>query len=106
MFLSQVASHQLEDQLWSHDVEEQKRNRIRDEEAEAGLDPRGLDDPYAPYRIPNDDLEPSPWGNGYQEAFNNSNQALPLVSVPEIRVSSKRDVRRLQGEQVCSERGL
>ena len=29
--------------------------------------------------VTNDDLEPSPWGNGYQEAFNNFNQALPLV---------------------------
>jgi len=80
VFLSQVAFHKFEDQLRSHDVEEQKRNRIRDQEAEAGLDPRGLHDPYAPYRMPHDDLEPSPWGNGYQEAFNNSNQALPLVS--------------------------
>ena len=106
MFLSQVGFHQFEDQLRSHDVEEQKRNRIRNQEAGADLNPRGLHDLYAPYRIPNDDLEPSPWGNGYQEAFNNSNQALPLVFVPEIRVPGKRDVRRLRGEQVCSERGL
>jgi chitin synthase len=53
--------------LRSHDVEEQNRNRIHDQEVEAGLDPCGLHDPYAPYRIPNDDLELSPWGNGYQE---------------------------------------
>ena len=40
----------MEDELRSRDTEEQKRNRIRDAEAEAGLDPRGLSDPYAPYR--------------------------------------------------------
>jgi chitin synthase len=34
---------------------------------------------YATYRISNDDLEPSPWGDGYQEAFSNSNRP-PLVS--------------------------
>ncbi|PPQ71372.1 hypothetical protein CVT26_006274 [Gymnopilus dilepis] len=80
VFLSQVAFHKFEDQLRSRDVEEQKRNRLRDAEAEAGLDPRGLHDPYAPYRSPNDDLEPaSPLGGNY-DAYGGSQQQLPLVA--------------------------
>lgn len=65
----------------SRDVEEQKRNRIRDAEAEAGLDPRGIGDPYAPYASPGlDGGESSPWAGGYGDGFNNSNQQLPLVA--------------------------
>ena len=37
-----------EDQLRSHDVEEQKRNRMRDAETETGLTLRGPDS-YVPY---------------------------------------------------------
>jgi chitin synthase len=65
----QSGFHRFEDQIRSRDVEKQKRNRLRDGEAEAGLDPRNMSDPYAPY--------PSPGGDG---AFNTSSQALPLVS--------------------------
>ncbi|KAF8147259.1 glycosyltransferase family 2 protein [Crassisporium funariophilum] len=82
VFLTQNAFHKFEDQLRSRDVEEQKRDRLRDAEAEAGLDPRGLTDPYAPYRSPNEELDVSPWGasGSYGDPFSNSNQALPLVS--------------------------
>ena len=81
MFLSQAAFHKFEDHLRSQDGEEQKRNRIRDAEGEAGLSARGVGDPYAPYASPNVDGEPSSaWGAGYGDAFNASNQALPLVS--------------------------
>ncbi|KAF9001145.1 glycosyltransferase family 2 protein [Cyathus striatus] len=79
VFLSQLAFHRFEDQLRSRDVEEQKRNRMREAEAEAGLDPRGLADPYAPYRSPGED-DLSPFAAGYSDAFNSSNQALPLVA--------------------------
>ncbi|KAG5634988.1 hypothetical protein H0H81_012795 [Sphagnurus paluster] len=80
VFLSQAAFHTFEDQLRAGDVEEQKRNRIRDAEAEAGLNPRGLSDPYAPYLSPvmdNGQLSPTPWAGG---SDNGSSQALPLVA--------------------------
>ncbi|KAF8872468.1 glycosyltransferase family 2 protein [Infundibulicybe gibba] len=80
VYLSQIAFHKLEDYLRSRDVEEQKRNRIHDAEAEAGLDPRGMSDPYAPYLSPTSEGENTPWAAGYGDAFNSSNQALPLVS--------------------------
>ena len=76
--MSQKAFHLFEDQLRSRDVEEQKRNKIRDAEAEAGLDPRGIADPYAPYRSPGEELDPG-WG-GYSDNMNGSSQALPLVA--------------------------
>ncbi|KAG1764677.1 P-loop containing nucleoside triphosphate hydrolase protein [Suillus placidus] len=74
-FLSQTACHSREDSIRASDVEEQKRNRVRDAEAEAGLDVRGFGDPYAPY--------PSPGANNGEESpFINAflNPALPLVS--------------------------
>ncbi|THG99489.1 hypothetical protein EW026_g2875 [Hermanssonia centrifuga] len=77
VFLSHTAFHRLENDLRSRDTEEQKRNRIRDAEAEAGLDPRGLSDPYAPYSSPG--ME-APYEGGYNDPFGQSNQALPLVS--------------------------
>ena len=82
MFLSQVAFHRLEDYLRSKDGEEIKRNRVREAEAEAGLDPRNIRDPYAPYRGPDADMHdmPAPYNGGYGDPFNQSNQALPLVS--------------------------
>ncbi|KAF8965794.1 glycosyltransferase family 2 protein [Flammula alnicola] len=80
VFLSQAAFHKFEDQVRSRDTEEQKRNRMRDAEAEAGLGPRGLNDPYAPYRSPNDDMDASPWSGQYNDAYAGSNQALPLVA--------------------------
>lgn len=76
--MSQLAFHKFEDHLRSRDVEEQKRNRLRDAEADAGLDPRGISDPYAPY--PSADEASSPWQAGYGDAFNASAQALPLVA--------------------------
>ena len=75
--MSHTAFHKLEDDLRSRDTEEQKRNRIRDAEAEAGLDPRGMNDPYAPYSIPG--LE-SPYEGGYNDPFGQSSQQLPLVA--------------------------
>ncbi|KAL0060142.1 hypothetical protein AAF712_013068 [Marasmius tenuissimus] len=82
VYLSQAAFHLLEDQLRSRDVEEQKRNRLRDAEAEAGLGPRALADPYAPYHSPGLDAAEGddPWAAGYGDAFNPSSQQLPLVS--------------------------
>ncbi|KZT04957.1 glycosyltransferase family 2 protein [Laetiporus sulphureus 93-53] len=77
VFLSQRAFHAFEDDLRSKDTEELKRNRMRDAEAEAGLDPRGLHDPYAPYQNPGDDQ----YNDGeYNDPFGQSSQALPLVS--------------------------
>jgi chitin synthase len=56
-------------------VEEQKRNRLRDAEAEAGLDAHGFGDPYAPYSSPGAHAgEESPFVNAF------SDPALPLVS--------------------------
>jgi chitin synthase len=79
VFLSQIAFHTFEDQLRSQDVEEQKRSRIRD--AEVALDPRGLTDPYAPYHTPGGEAsDVLPWVAGYTDAYNGSNQALPLVA--------------------------
>ncbi|KAG5643421.1 hypothetical protein DXG03_000965 [Asterophora parasitica] len=83
VFLSHLAFHTLEDQLRSRDVEEQKRNRIRDAEAEAGLNPRGFADPYAPYLTAGHeggDISPTPWAAGFNEPDNGSSQALPLVA--------------------------
>lgn len=84
VFLTQVAFHKLEDHLRSRDGEEQKRNRLRDAEAEAGLDPRALSDPYSPYAsaVGNNGGggETSPWAAGYGDAFDASTQALPLVA--------------------------
>ena len=81
VFLSRVAFHKLEDNLRSRDGEELKRNRTRDAEAEAGLDPRSLNDPYSPYATPAaGDGESSPWAGGYGDAFNASTQALPLIA--------------------------
>ncbi|EIW53333.1 glycosyltransferase family 2 protein [Trametes versicolor FP-101664 SS1] len=77
VFLSQAAFHRLEDDLRSKDTEEQKRNRMRDAEAEAGLDPRDLGDPYAPYQVPG--AENSPYAGDFGDPFATSNQALPLV---------------------------
>ncbi|KAF7973093.1 hypothetical protein HWV62_16302, partial [Athelia sp. TMB] len=80
IFLSQVAFHNLEDRIRANDVEEQKRNRMRDAEAAAGLDPRDLADPYAPYASPGGEQhENSPFGDGFGD-LGQSSQALPLVA--------------------------
>ncbi|KAF8433780.1 P-loop containing nucleoside triphosphate hydrolase protein [Boletus edulis BED1] len=76
VFLSQAAFHSLEDRLRSLDVEEQKRNRLRDAEAEAGLDVRSIGDPYAPYASPG--LPPDDYADPYNQV---SSQAhVPLVA--------------------------
>ncbi|KAL4258503.1 TRAFAC class myosin-kinesin ATPase superfamily protein [Pleurotus pulmonarius] len=80
VFLSQAAFHRLEDQLRSRDVEEQKRNRIKDAEAGAGLAAGGIGDPYGPYGSPSGEGDVSPWAGGYSDPFNTSTQALPLVN--------------------------
>lgn len=65
----------------SQDTEEIKRNRMRDAEIEGGLDPRGLADPYAPYRGQEGEQDPqTPYSSGHGDAFNSSSQALPLVA--------------------------
>ncbi|PFH46960.1 glycosyltransferase family 2 protein [Amanita thiersii Skay4041] len=81
VFLSQFAFHKFEDHIRSKDVEEQKRNRIRAAEAEAGLDPRGtVGDPYGPYPS----SEGGEWGGGalggYGDGYHGSSQHLPLVA--------------------------
>ncbi|KAF8634990.1 hypothetical protein AX15_000605 [Amanita polypyramis BW_CC] len=74
VFLSQFAFHRFEDQLRSRDVEEQKRNRMRAAEVDAGLDPRGMADPYGPYSA-------SVEGDyGETGGFGASSQHLPLVA--------------------------
>ncbi len=50
---------------------------MRDAEAEAGLNIQG--DPYGPYPSPALEAE-APWQAGYGDAFNSSNQNLPLVA--------------------------
>jgi hypothetical protein len=84
---SLLGQTQFEDHLQSHDVEEQRRNCIRDQ---AGLDPCTIRKLLIGYQT---------MVLSYQEAFNY--QALPLVSVLEIRVLRKRQLR----EQVRLERG-
>ncbi|KAF8549909.1 hypothetical protein OG21DRAFT_532222, partial [Imleria badia] len=54
VFLSQAAFHSLGDRIRALDVEEQKRNRLRDAEAEAGIDVRSIGDPYASPGLPPD----------------------------------------------------
>jgi chitin synthase len=76
VFLSQAVFHSLEDRIRALDVEEQKRNCLRDAEAEASIDVRSIGNPYAPYAspgLPQDD---------YTDPFNQaSSQAhVPLVA--------------------------
>ncbi|KIO30131.1 glycosyltransferase family 2 protein [Tulasnella calospora MUT 4182] len=78
VFLSQLAFHKFEDHLRANDVEEQKRNRLRDAEIEAGLEPRTFD-PYAPYGSGNFD-SPSAVMVGYQDSYGQSSPQLPLVA--------------------------
>jgi chitin synthase len=80
VFLSHVAFHKLEDYLRGSDVEEQKRNRLRDAEASAGLDPREINDPYAPYASPSARQFDEPLFDGGYAENAQSSQALPLVA--------------------------
>ncbi|KAJ8090565.1 hypothetical protein PM082_018122 [Marasmius tenuissimus] len=86
VYLLQAPFHLLEDQLRSRDVEEQKRNRLRDAEAEVGLGPRALADPCAPYHSPGLDAAEGddPWAAGYGDAFN-------VSKLSASRVTSQRD---------------
>jgi chitin synthase len=77
VFLSHEAFHKMEDHLRANDAEEQKRNRFRAAELEAGLDVR--QDVYAPYSTGIDDGGLSP-GLGYNDPFGHSTQQLPLVA--------------------------
>ena len=83
MFLSQAAFHGLEDHLRSSDTEEQKRNRMRDAEAAAGVESREINDPYSPYSphpmLGAQPSEESPFGIQFGE-IDQSNQVLPLVA--------------------------
>jgi chitin synthase len=80
VFLSHAAFHALEDYLRAQDTEEVKRNRMRDQEAAAGLDARDMSDPYAPYLTPHDaPNSPFAGGGGYGDPFNQSSQQLPLI---------------------------
>jgi hypothetical protein len=64
VFLTQRAFHKFEDRLRIIDADEQKRNRVRD--AEAGLEPHGRSDPYAPYHSPNGEGTGRPWNEGME----------------------------------------
>jgi chitin synthase len=78
--LSQAAFHRLEDHLRSGEIEEQKRNRVRDAEAAAGVESREINDPYAPYPTPGaQTFEDSPFGAACNEN-SQSSPALPLVA--------------------------
>lgn len=80
VFLSHRAFHKLEDRLRAEDVEEQKRNRLRDAEAEAGLDMRG-GDMFGPYSSHgHHDSQNSPPMGAFNDPFGQSSQQLPLVS--------------------------
>jgi chitin synthase len=52
---------------------------MRDAEAEAGLNPRELNDPYAPYLTPGAEVAQTPYDGGFNDPFNQSSQQLPLV---------------------------
>jgi chitin synthase len=75
--LTQYAFHKFEDHLRATDTEEQKRNRLRNMEAEAGLN-AGTSDPFAPYSMSTDNI--TPMAANYADPFGQSNQQLPLVA--------------------------
>ncbi|KAG9310142.1 glycosyltransferase family 2 protein [Chiua virens] len=75
VFLSQTAFHTLEDRIRALDVEEQKRNRLRDAEAEAGIDVRSIGDPYAPYASPG--LPPDDYADPFNQVASQAHA--PLV---------------------------
>ncbi|KAJ7840428.1 glycosyltransferase family 2 protein [Mycena leptocephala] len=73
------AFHKFEDQLRAHDVEETKRNRMRDAEVEGGV-LTGGGDPYAPYATSPALEGEAPWAAPAYPFAGGSSQALPLVS--------------------------
>lgn len=81
VFLTHKAFHRFEDPLRASDVEEQKRNRMRDAEAEAGMTMTG--DTFSPYQTGPPSGEPTPYTAGpYGDPFGQSGSqaALPLVA--------------------------
>ncbi|KAF8557535.1 P-loop containing nucleoside triphosphate hydrolase protein [Imleria badia] len=76
VFLSQAAFHSLEDRIRALDVEEQKRNRLRDAEAEAGINVRSIGDPYAPYAPPG--LPPDDYADLFSQVASQAH--VPLVA--------------------------
>ena len=79
--MTQRAFHRFEDPLRAGDVEEQKRNRLRDAEAEAGISATG--DAFSPYSagLPSGENTPyitGPYGNPFGQ--DGSQAALPLVA--------------------------
>ena len=84
--------HSLEDRICVLDVEEQKRNRLCDAEAEAGIDVRSIGDPYTPYASPG--LPPEVYADPFNQS---SSQAhVPLVanaSSPQQEISTTTNTR-------------
>ncbi|KAF9232771.1 P-loop containing nucleoside triphosphate hydrolase protein [Melanogaster broomeanus] len=78
VFLSQAAFHSLEDHICSLDVKEQKRNCLRDAEAEAGVDVHSIGDPYAPYPSPGFPEEDSPYADAFNQELSQAH--VPLMS--------------------------
>ncbi|KAG8923717.1 hypothetical protein FRC02_010963 [Tulasnella sp. 418] len=78
VFLSQLAFHKFEDHLRANDVEEQKRNRLRDAEIEAGMEPRTAD-LYGPYSAGHGEPSSPYVGGTYGDTYGQSSQQLPLV---------------------------
>ena len=59
-------------------MEEQKQNRLRDAEAETGIDVRSIGDPYAPHTSPG--LPPDDYMDPYNRA--SSQEHVPLMANP------------------------
>ncbi|KAG8811420.1 hypothetical protein FRC17_002459 [Serendipita sp. 399] len=80
VFLSQKGFHRFEDPLRADDVEEQKRNRMKDAEADAGITATG--DSFNPYQAGPASMDSTPYTPGpYGDPFQNGSQAaLPLVA--------------------------
>lgn len=82
VFLTQRAFHRFEDPLRANDTEEQKRNRMRDAEAEAGMTAAGdIFSPYnanAPASGENTPFTQGPYGDPF--GASGSQAALPLVA--------------------------
>lgn len=81
IYLTQRAFHRFEDPLRAGDVEEQKRNRMKDAEADAGITATG--DTFSPYNAGLPSGENTPYITGpYGDPFGQSGSqaALPLVA--------------------------
>ncbi|KAH0835778.1 hypothetical protein J3R83DRAFT_9621 [Lanmaoa asiatica] len=80
VFLSQSAFLSLEDRIRALDVEEQKRNRLRDAEAEAGINLRSTGDPYAPYASPG--LPPDDYADPFNQVSSQAHVTLVANASP------------------------